>query len=405
VLTVFIIREALRALRRNKLRSALTVLGVMIGIGAVICVVALGTAGSDRIQEQLGLLGDNLVWVEAGGRNVSGVRTGTGQTKTLIMDDLHAIVAQVPLIKACSPQADGHVQVIYGNQNWATGYKGITPEYFDIRKWTIAEGGSFTDDDVERAADVVVIGVTVRDALFGNEDPLNKIMRVKGLPCRVIGVLQAKGQSAMGQDQDDTLMLPYTTGMKKISGASWLDDVMCSAVSSAAIDPATDQIITVMNERHHIRADQDPDFNIRKPEDQINAQLEASRTFTLLLVAVASVSLLVGGIGIMNVMLVSVTERTREIGIRLAVGATEHSVQLQFLGEAVMLSLVGGAAGIVVGVAGSHLIGQVLQWPMRISLGAIGIAAVFSIAVGVFFGYYPARKASRMDPIEALRFE
>jgi len=405
VLTAFIIRQALRALSRNKLRSALTVLGVMIGIGAVICVVAIGTAGSDRIQEQLGLLGDNLVWVEAGGRNVSGVRTGTGQTKTLIMDDLRAIAAQVSEIRACSPQSDGRVQVIYANQNWSTSYRGVTPEYFDVRKWTIIEGGSFTNDDVDRASNVAVIGGTIRDVLFGTDDPLGKVIRVKGLPTRVVGLLQSKGQSTMGQDQDDVIMIPYTTAQKKVNGNSWLDDVMCSAVSRDAIDPATDSITKLMMERHHIREGQDPDFNIRRPEDQINAQLEASRTFTLLLVAVACVSLLVGGIGIMNVMLVSVTERTREIGIRMAVGATEGSIQVQFLGEAVMLSLVGGAAGILLGVGGSHLIGGMLQWPMRISLGAIATAAAFSVAVGVFFGFYPARKASRLDPIEALRFE
>jgi putative ABC transport system permease protein len=406
MLAVFILREAMRALRRNKMRSGLTVLGVMIGIGAVICVVALGTAGADRIQEQLALLGDNLVWVEAGGRNVAGVRTGTGQTKTLIPDDMKAIVNEVPLIKTCSAQADSRVQLVFGNQNWPTQYRGVSPEYFDIKSWKFTQGGPFTADDTDRSANVCVIGQTVKTSLFGaTTDPLNQIIRVKGLPMRVIGVLFSKGQSPTGQDQDDTMMIPYTTGMKKISGVTWLDDILCSAVSRDAIMPATAQITVLLTERHHIRPEQDADFNMRSPEDVINAQSESTRTFNLLLVSIASVSLLVGGIGIMNVMLVSVTERTREIGIRLSVGATEQSIQFQFLGEAVMLSLIGGAAGIVIGIGGTQLLGQMLKWPMRISPQAIVVAALFASAVGVFFGYYPARKASRMDPIEALRFE
>ncbi len=405
MLTTFILREALRAIRRNKMRSSLTVLGVTIGIGAVICVVALGTAGSDRIQEQLLLLGDNLVWVEAGGRNVAGVRTGTGQTKTLVPEDMKAILAEVPLIKSCSAQADSRVQLIYGNQNWGSQYRGVSPDYFDIKRWTFVEGGPFTDADVDRAANVCVLANTVKNSLFGNADPLNEIIRVKGQAMRVIGVLAPKGQSAMGQDQDDTLMIPYTTGMKKISGVTWLDDIMCSAVSQQAAGPATAQIVSLMRERHRIRPDQDPDFNIRTPEDQIQAQLEASRTFTLLLISIASVSLLVGGIGIMNVMLVSVTERTHEIGIRLAIGATEKNIQLQFLGEAVMLSIIGGAAGILFGIGGTVALGRMLAWPMRISPFAILIAALFATGVGMFFGYYPARKASRLDPIDALRFE
>jgi putative ABC transport system permease protein len=351
-------------------------------------------------------LGDNLIWVEAGSRAPNGVRSGARGTKTLVMADAVAIANEVHLVKAVSPQVDGRVQVIYANTNWNTTYRGVTPEFFQIRRWAIEQGAMFTEDDVDRAADVCVIGKTVRDQLFGaTDDPIGKIMRVKDAPCRVIGVTAAKGQSSFGQDQDDQIFLPYTTAQKKIAGITWLNDIMCSAVSAEAVQPATQQIMNLVRERHRIRPGQDDDFNLRSPQDMIQLQLEASRTFTLLLVSIAAVSLLVGGIGIMNVMLVSVTERTREIGVRMAVGATEANVQTQFLGEAIMLSLFGGVLGVGAGVGGSIVIGRMLQWPMQVPPQAIVIAAAFSIAVGAFFGYYPARKASRLDPIEALRFE
>ncbi|HEY8312183.1 MAG TPA: ABC transporter permease, partial [Gemmatimonadaceae bacterium] len=291
------------------------------------------------------------------------------------------------------------------NQNWFTSFRGVSPEYFDIKRWTVAEGAVFTRDDVERAADVCVIGRTVREQLFGASDPIGKIIRLKDLPCKVIAVLQPKGLSVSGQDQDDTVILPYTTAQKKIKGISWLDDILCSAVSPDAIRLAGQQAGALLRDRHHLRPEEDDDFNIRNPEDVIKAQLEASRTLTLLLAAIASISLLVGGIGIMNVMLVSVTERTREIGVRVAVGATESAIQLQFLGESVMLSLIGGAAGVLLGIVASIVVGRTLGWPMQLSLEAIMLATLFSAAVGIFFGYYPARKASLLDPIESLRYE
>jgi putative ABC transport system permease protein len=309
------------------------------------------------------------------------------------------------LIKSVSPNVDGPVQIIYGNQNWFTGFRGVTPEYFDIKRWYVDQGAAFSQDDVDRAADVCAIGRTVRDQLFGVENPIGKVMRVKDLPCKVVATLHPKGLSVSGQDQDDTILMPYTTAQKKIKGTTWLDDILCSAVSQAAVKVAGQEAAAVLRDRHHLRAEEEDDFNIRNPEDIIQAQLEASRTLTILLIAIASISLLVGGIGIMNVMLVSVTERTREIGVRVAVGATEEAIQLQFLGESVMLSLVGGAAGVLFGVVGSYLVGQTLHWPMQMSMESVVIAAVFSIAVGVFFGYYPARKASLLDPIEALRYE
>jgi putative ABC transport system permease protein len=397
--------SALWALLRNKMRSLLTVLGITIGIAAVICVVAIGKAGQVRVEQQLNNLGDNFVWIEEGGRAVNGVRTGTHGTRTLVLGDAIAIKNQIPLIKSVSPNVDASVQLIYGNQNWFTSYRGVSPEYFDIKRWQLDQGAFFTQEDTERAADVCVIGRTVRDQLFGVEDPIGKVIRLKDLPCRVVATMQPKGLSVSGQDQDDTVILPYTTAMKKLKGINWLDDILCSAISPDAVKPAGLQVAALLRDRHHLRAEQDDDFNIRNPEDIIKAQLEASRTLTLLLVAIASISLLVGGIGIMNVMLVSVTERTREIGVRISVGATEEAIQLQFLGESVMLSLVGGAAGVLIGVVASIVVGRTLGWPMQLSLQAVVLAAAFSVAVGVFFGYYPARKASLLDPIEALRYE
>ena len=393
------------ALLRNKMRSILTVLGITIGIAAVICVVAIGKAGQARVEQQLNNLGDNFVWIEAGGRAVNGVRTGTHGTKSLVMADAIAIKNQVSLIKSVSPNVDGSVQIIYANQNWYTSYRGVSPEYFEIKRWYIDQGAAFSQDDVDRAADVCVIGRTVRDQLFGAEDPIGKVMRVKNLPCKIVGTLMPKGLSASGQDQDDTVIMPYTTAQKKISGVAWLDDILCSAVSQDAVKPAGQEAAAILRDRHHLRTEEEDDFNIRNPEDIIQAQLEASKTLTILLIAIASISLVVGGIGIMNVMLVSVTERTREIGVRVAVGATEEAIQLQFLGESVMLSLVGGGAGVLLGLLGSYLVGRTLKWPMQMSLEAVAVAALFSVAVGVFFGYYPARKASLLDPIEALHYE
>ncbi len=397
--------SALWALLRNKMRSLLTVLGITIGIAAVICVVAIGNAGQARVEQQLNNLGDNFVWIEEGGRAVNGVRTGTHSAPTLTLADMAAIKNQIPLIKSVSANVDGSTQIIYGNQNWFTQYRGVSVEYFDIKRWVIDKGATFSQDDVDRAADVCVIGRTVREQLFGADDPVGQVIRVKNFPCKVIAVLRPKGLSVSGQDQDDTVILPYTTAMKKIKGSTWLDDILCSAVSQNAVKLAGSQTAALLRDRHHLRADQDDDFNIRNPEDIINAQLEASRTLTILLVAIASISLIVGGIGIMNVMLVSVTERTREIGVRISVGATEEAIQFQFLGESVVLSLVGGAAGVVLGLIASLLVGRSLGWPMQASLASVVIAAGFSVAVGVFFGYYPARKASHLDPIEALRYE
>jgi putative ABC transport system permease protein len=396
---------ALRALGRNKMRTLLTMLGITIGIGAVICTVAIGQGGSQMVHEQLLSLGTNMVWVEAGGRNINGVRTGNGATKSLTLDDALAIRRGVPLITSVAPNVDGPVQVVYGNQNWYTTYRGISPEYFAIRNWHLASGSLFTQQDVSTLAGVCVIGNTVANVLFGDDDPIGKTIRVQNLPCKVIGMLQPKGQSTNGRDQDDFVMMPISTVMHKLKGISWLDDIFCSAASPEAIVPAEKQITQLLRQRHVLRPDEPDDFNIRHPQDALEAQEEASKTFTLMLASIASVSLLVGGIGIMNIMLVSVTERTREIGVRMAVGATEEDVQLQFLIEALTVSLIGGAIGVVFGVFASAGVSRILEWPAIISPIAIVVAALFSAAIGIFFGYYPAQKASQLDPIEALRFE
>jgi putative ABC transport system permease protein len=400
-----LLRSAVLALVRNKLRSALTVLGITIGISAVICVVAIGRAGQAQVEQQLNNLGDNFVWIEAGGRAVNGVRTGNHETDSLTLADAAAIKSQIPLIKSVSPNVDGSIQVIYGNQNWFTGYRGVSPEYFDIKRWTIDQGAAFSQDDVDRAADVCVIGRTVRAQLFGVADPIGAVIRVNGLPCTVMATLIPKGLSVSGQDQDDTILMPYTTVMKKIKGVPWLDDILCSAVSADAVKLAGQQASALLRDRHHLRPEEDDDFNIRNPEDIIQAQLAASRTLTILLAAIASISLLVGGIGIMNVMLVSVTERTREIGVRMAVGANPGHILAQFLVEALTLATAGGLIGIAAGSLAAQRLAAQFGWPTLIRADIVVIAVLFSAAVGIVFGLYPARKASRLDPIDALRFE
>lgn len=400
-------REALRALSRNKLRSALSIIGITVGIAAVVCVVAIGAAGSQRAEQQLQSLGDNLVWIEAGSRNVNGVRSGTHGMTSLTMEDAGAILHDVPFIKSISPNVDGSVLVVWGDRNWTTHYRGVTPDFLDIRRWELAEGDLFTSSDVKRASDVCLIGQTVRQELFGAEEAVDRKVRINKQLFRVVGVLAAKGQSTTGQDQDDTIMMPYTTVQKKLRGAgfTWLDDIMCSAKSRAAIEPAIDDIATLLRERHHIRQDQGDDFNVRHPDEVIKAQIAANRTLAFFLISVASISLLVGGIGIMNVMLVSVTERTKEIGLRLAIGATTTAIQIQFLGEAVILSMLGGLLGIFVGVAGTFIMGYTLGWLVSIPTEAVIIAPIFALVVGIFFGFYPAWKATQLDPIAALRHE
>jgi putative ABC transport system permease protein len=398
-------RLALKALGQNVMRTALTMLGVIIGVGAVICVVALGEGASASVERAITNIGANMIWVEAGGVNRNGVRTGAFGTKTLTLADYEAIKEHVPLVMNVTPQADTRVQVVYGNQNWGTSVRGVGPEYLALKSWNVIRGGMYTDVDVERANNVCVLGQTLVDQLFGSQDPIGETIRVKDQSCVVVGVLDVKGQSATGQDQDDNLLMPYTTVMKKVKGQLWLDDIMCSATSAKALDEAEQDIAAVLRERHHIHPGTDDDFNLRHPTEIAEAVKRSTQTMETLLAAVASVSLIVGGIGIMNIMLVSVTERTREIGLRQAVGARARDVLRQFLVEAVILSLIGGAVGVAVGAVGARTMADMFQWPTRVSTNAVLVAFGCSAAIGVFFGYYPARKAARLDPIEALRFE
>ena len=387
------------------MRTALTMLGVIIGVSAVICTVAIGDGASTKIQEAIASVGANVVWIEAGGVNRGGVRTGSGSTKSLTLADMRAIREQVALIAHASPMVDTRVQLVYGNQNWNSTVRGVSPEYLQVKAWPIVKGGMFDETDVERAAPACVLGQTVVDQLFGEQEPLGETVRVAGEPCRVVGVLGVKGQSATGQDQDDTFFMPYTTVMKKIKGQYWLDDIMMSAVSAAMIPAAETQVSELLRARHHIREGTPDDFNIRHPTEIAEAIAASARTMEVLLASVASVSLLVGGVGIMNIMLVSVTERTREIGLRMAVGARARDVLRQFLAEAVVLGIAGGLLGVALGIGGSRAIADLFAWPTRVSGDAVAIAVAFSAAIGIFFGYYPARRASRLDPIEALRHE
>ena len=400
-----VIRLALRALARNKMRTILTMLGIIIGVGAVICTVAIGQGASEQVQQQIQNLGDNMVYISAGSVNVNGVRMGTQATKTLTVQDAEAIQQSVPTIALVSPGVGSSVQVVNGNQNWYTRASGAGPNYFQIRKWPVDQGSAFSQRDVDVAANVCVLGRTVVQQIFGDQDPVGSVVRIQNIPFRVLGVLSAKGNNAFGQDQDDTLIMPFTTMQKKISGIDWLQSVMASATSAADIALAKKQIAALLRQRHHLRPTEEVDFIIRSPMELAQAQEQTSQILTLLLASIASVSLVVGGIGIMNIMLVSVTERTREIGVRMAVGATEEDVQRQFLSEAVVLSSLGGLIGIVIGTIGSILISTLLHWATHISPVSVVVAAFFSATVGIFFGYYPARKAARLDPIEALRYE
>jgi putative ABC transport system permease protein len=401
-----ILRVALRALSRNKLRSSLTMLGIIIGVAAVIAMVGIGRGASQVTQQQIAAMGSNLLAVNSGGKNVGGMRTGAGATKTLVTDDMLAIEREVPGVAAAAPVNQTSAQVVYEGNNWATSVTGTEPQYFDIRNWPIAQGASFETNDVDIASNVVVIGQTVKRNLFPNgENPIGQTIRISNLPFTVVGVLQAKGSSGMGGDQDDAAFVPITTLQKKMTGQNWLRSIMVSATSKDVSTVVQDQITALLRDRHRIHAGEDDDFDVRNLADLADFADQQAKVMTMLLASIAGVSLIVGGIGIMNIMLVSVTERTREIGIRMAIGAEEGDVQKQFLIEAVVLSLLGGVVGVISGVGMSLLITQTLHWPVSISGVAIVGAMLFSTLVGIFFGFYPAKRAAKLDPIEALRFE
>ena len=402
-----VFRIALRALARNKMRSSLTMLGIVIGVCAVIAMVGVGQGAERQVQQQIESFGTNTVFVSSGSpsRRPGGAHMGFWSVKTLTVDDMEAIEREVPLVRQCAPGCMASAQIVFRNQNWFTRVMGTTDSYFTVRNWPLLAGNMFGDEEVRRAQNVVVLGKTVADLLFVAEDPVGQTIRVKNQPFQVIGVLAPKGQSPWGDDQDDRIFAPYTTVQKKLSGQNWVQFISCTAVSREASVAAVPLVEALLRERHRIRPGSDDDFQVRTQSEVAQMAEETSRVMTMLLGSIASISLLVGGIGIMNIMLVSVTERTREIGIRMAVGATESDIQRQFLVEAVTLSLLGGMIGLALGAVVSALIANFLGWAVLISLKAVLVAVVFSTLVGIFFGYYPARKAAQLDPIEALRYE
>src|SRR5262245_40599117 len=392
------------------MRSALTMLGIIIGVAAVIAMVGVGSGATERIQQQIQSMGSNLIIVLPGSLSSNGVRLGSGAVASLTQDDAKAIAADCASVALAVPTVRGGVQVVSGSNNWATSVQGVTPDYLTLRDYTMMSGDFFTTQDVDSAAKTAVLGQTVVKNLFGDTDPTGQTVIIKNVPFTVAGVLAPKGQSPTGQDQDDIILLPITTATQKVIGANKANakavgQVMVQAISPQAMDQAMQEVEALLRERHKIESGGDDDFTIRNLTEVFQAQETSAQVMSILLGAIASVSLIVGGIGIMNIMLVSVTERTREIGLRQAVGAKTRDILLQFLVEAVTLSLLGGIIGIAVGLAASVLISRFAQWSTQVSMMSILLAFVFSALVGIFFGYYPARKAAFMDPIEALRYE
>jgi putative ABC transport system permease protein len=406
-----VIKIAFRALRRNKMRTVLTMLGIIIGVGAVIAMVALGRGAKAQVEARIAALGQNVIQVFSGSVNRSGVFSGFGGAGTLTVDDALAIQNEVPGVLAVSPEVRSSAQITAGENNWSTQVMGEGVDYLTIRTWAMAEGAMFTDADVRSAAKVCVLGKTTADRLFPDDDPVGKIIRINmrggsaSAPMKVLGVLKVKGANMGGQDQDDTVIVPYTTAMKRFSGSTTLRMMQVSAASAKQMVSVQNAIAGLLRQRHRIQDGRDDDFILRNQQEITEAQTATTDTMTALLAGVAIISLIVGGIGIMNIMLVSVTERTREIGIRMAVGARGHDILLQFLIEAVTLSSTGGLLGIALGIGGAEVITMIKQWPTTVSPESIIIAFVFSAAVGIFFGFYPARKASKLDPIDALRYE
>ncbi len=404
------VRVALISLWVNRVRTGLTILGIIIGVGAVITMLAVGGGAQARVAEQIQSLGSNLIIVLSGSVTSGGVRLGSGSQLTISEDDAASMGRDVASVQAVAPVVRGGAQAVFGNLNWSTVVYGITPDYFDAREWALQAGRPFTREDMDGAAKVALLGQTVVQNLFGNSDPVGQMIRLKKVPFTVIGVLGRKGQSTMGEDQDDAILIPLSTAKKRLLGVSQANPRAVGAIlvkvrEAREMKDAEQEIRALLRQRHHLQPGQDDDFTVRNLSEILESQEAASRAMTVLLAAVASVSLVVGGIGIMNIMLVSVTERTHEIGLRMAVGARRRDILSQFLVEAMTVSLVGGLIGVVLGVAGSYGIGYLAEWSIVIQPAAIALAFSFAAAVGIFFGFYPARKASRLDPVEAMRYE
>ncbi|HEV8412759.1 MAG TPA: ABC transporter permease [Bryobacteraceae bacterium] len=404
------LKIAFKALRTNKMRSALTMLGMVVGVGAVIAMVAVGQGASERVQNQIESLGSNLIVVQPGWNNTGGVRNGFGNSVTLTRDDADAIASELPSVAHVAASVRGNAQVVYSGSNWFTRIEGVTRDYFTVRNYDVNRGAPFVDADDQGARKVALIGQTVVDQLFPGADPVGASIRINNVPFTVVGTLKPKGQSPSGEDQDDTILVPLTTAKRKLLGRSWANaksvrNVYVQARSAEATPLAEQQIGELLRLRHKLRPDQDNDFQVRNLTSGFEAQQESTAVMSLLLASIASVSLFVGGVGIMNIMLVSVTERTKEIGLRQAVGARTRHILSQFLVEAMTLSVLGGLLGIALGIVASHVISRVAGWQTLVSFTAVLGAFVFSAFVGIFFGYYPARKAANLDPIDALRYE
>ncbi|MDQ3624627.1 MAG: ABC transporter permease [Verrucomicrobiota bacterium] len=396
---------AFRALRRNILRTALTMLGIVIGVGAVVAMVGIGAGAKAQVEAQIASLGENVILIFSGSSSSSGARSGWGSSATLKVEDMDAIERELSGVVAVSPDIRSTRQVASGNQNWMTEIRGASPDYFTIRQWPLKAGAIFSEQDVRSANKVCVIGQTATRQIFGDADPLGQIIRIEKVPFIIIGVLTPKGLSVMGSDQDDVIVLPFTTAMKRVLGYTTLRGINVQAESAAALKSVQEQIISLLRQRHRIAPGREDDFTVRSQEEIAETATATSRILTILLGSIAGVSLVVGGIGIMNIMLVSVTERTREIGIRMAVGAHGRDILLQFLIEAITLSSLGGIIGIALGIVSSKLLSHFAQWPTMVSPASVIAAFLFSAAVGIFFGFYPARKAAALDPIDALRYE
>ncbi len=401
-------RIAFKALGRNKMRSGLTMLGIIIGVGAVIAMIAIGSGAKARIQEQIASMGSNLLIILSGSATSGGFRHGSGSVPTLTVEDAKAVASELQAVKYAAPVLSGVAQVVFGNQNWSTITFGSTPEALLIRDWPVVRGRALIQADVDSAAKVCLLGQTVVDNLFGEMDPVGQVVRIKKFPFTVVGVLRGKGQTTWGQDQDDVVYVPLTTGQRLLFGQQFpgmVRSISVQATGPDTMNQAEEQITQLLRQRHRLRANQENDFFVRNLTEAFSAAEESAKVMSILLGAIASISLLVGGIGIMNIMLVSVTERTREIGIRMAVGARGRDILYQFLIEALVLSLIGGIIGIVLGVGASQLISYSFKWPTLISPQSLVLSFSFAGGVGIFFGFYPARKAAQLDPIEALRYE